>query len=244
LEKNGNPRDILNKAWHDMHSSEQPVAILVRNKTFKSNIKIYKNDKKLILRENFLDKFVRLTSTTDMIVSTTGKTSRELYEIKKAIGDIDREFLVIGGMGHSSGISMGLALSNPNRRIFCLDGDGSMLMHLGSLPTIGYNSITNFTYILINNGCHESVGGQPTVINKLNVKKLSESFNFITYSKISHLKELDLIFKKIEIKGGPHFIEVLVQNKSRNNLIRPSETPKMLKSKFMTYVKKNHENTF
>ena len=110
-----------------------------------------------------IKELIKLSSEDDIFISTTGKTSRELYEIRDGLGMGQKDFLTVGSMGHSSSIALGISIIETNRKIICLDGDGAMLMHLGALPIIASIKPENFIHVLLNNRAHESVGGQPTV---------------------------------------------------------------------------------
>ena len=129
---------------------------------------------------------------------------------------------MVGGMGHASMVALGSSLKEKNK-VICLYGDGSLLMHMGSLATIGANAKKNFKYILLNNGAHESVGGQSTGAEKLNFSLLSKSLNFKSYFLINNVKnykkKLKIFFKS---NKGPSFLEIRIKIKSINNLTRPT----------------------
>jgi phosphonopyruvate decarboxylase len=128
---------------------------------------IYENGNKM-LREEII-RHITAVSGKDIIVSTTGKTSRELFEIREEKRQSHKyDFLTVGSMGHSSSIALGIALNKPKTRVWCIDGDGAALMHMGAMAVIGAKSPGNFTHVIINNGAHESVGGQPTVADSIN----------------------------------------------------------------------------
>ena len=146
----------------------------------------------------------------DLIISNTGYTSRELDTIiKKSQRHNQRAIYMVGGMGHSSSVSLGYSIKNKNK-VFCIDGDGSMLMHLGALATCAQIGKKNFKYILLNNYCHESVGSQPTISKKINFQLLSKSLRFKNYIKITKKNELDKKLTSFLNKQGPNFLEVAI----------------------------------
>jgi phosphonopyruvate decarboxylase len=157
-----------------------PVAFLIKNKTLylKSNSKYNGKTKNYFTREVVINKLLSKISKNTRIVSSTGYTSRELLEIRKNRKSKNgKDFYMVGGMGHSSMVSLGYSLNSKNQ-VICLDGDGSLIMHLGSLISTGFKSKKNFKYILLNNGSHESVGGQKIDTFKVNFKNISKSFGY------------------------------------------------------------------
>lgn len=172
-----------------------------------------------------------------VFISTTGKTSRELFEIRKKRKDgHERDFLSIGGMGHCSQIALCVALFCKNKHVVCIDGDGSLLMHLGSLPIIGAQQPKNLLHILINNGVHESVGGQKTVAFNFDFSRIAKKFGFKYVSFVETEKELKAELIKYKMMKGTNFIEVRVRPGSRRDLGRPTETPIKNKELFMRFI--------
>jgi len=151
---------MLNDAMTTMRDQSTPYVILVRKGTFEPySLKSENRTDFDLNREGAVKKIIDLISNEDIIVSTTGKTSREVFEYREEIGDShEKDFLTVGGMGHTSQIALGIALSKPNRTVYCLDGDGAVLMHTGSLGIIGDLAPPNMKHIIINNGAHDSVG--------------------------------------------------------------------------------------
>ncbi|XP_052278718.1 LOW QUALITY PROTEIN: phosphonopyruvate decarboxylase-like [Dreissena polymorpha] len=154
---------VLQSARHYLDSHKGPYALLVRRQTF-SPYKLPKLPPVFPLsREKALQLIIDGLGPKDVIVGTTGMLSRELYEYRVAREDgHERDFLTVGSMGHASSIALGIAIQKHNRQIICLDGDGSVIMHMGALATIGQHGPENLKHVIINNGSHESVGGQPT----------------------------------------------------------------------------------
>jgi phosphonopyruvate decarboxylase len=196
----------------------------------------YKNDN-VLLREDIIRTIVDVAGD-DVIVSTTGKTSRELFEIREEKGQShNKDFLTVGSMGHSSSIALGIALNKPNTRVWCIDGDGAALMHMGAMATIGAKKPTNLIHLVINNGSHESVGGQPTVANEISFQKIAQNCGYKDSYCIANLNQLKATLNEIEHKEGPIFIEVKTSIGSRDNLGRPTTTPIQNKVAFMKYLR-------
>ena len=147
-----------------MQTTQGPYALLVKRQTFVKYKLIAPKPKYEWNREGALREIIGLFTARDVIVSTTGMLSRELFEERVRLGQgHEKDFLTVGSMGHASAIALGVSLAKPNRRIFVLDGDGAALMHLGNLATIAATAGPNFKHIIINNEAHDSVGGQPTL---------------------------------------------------------------------------------
>ena len=187
-----------------------------------------------VIRFDFLKKLLSMISNADKIISTTGFTSRELDEIRKEIRfSKGKDFYMIGGMGHSSSVALGYSLSNKSK-VICLDGDGSMLMHMGSLSTITNYANKNYKYILLNNNTHESVGGQKTNVRGINLKKLSQSLNFKNFYNIQSLNDINRKLKVFLNSDGPSFLNVKIKSQSIKNLKRPKNFIK-IKKNFMSF---------
>ena len=197
-----------------------PVAILVKKDIFdKTKKEIVQNHYKLE-RIKVLKFILDNVSQKNRIFSSTGYISRELdYLIRNKKKKI-KSFYNVGGMGHTSSIALGYSIKSKDK-VLCLDGDGALLMHMGSLANIGKFSKKNFIHILLNNGTHESVGGQSTNSNIINFKTLSKSVKYKAYCSIKNEKELISKFSKFIKKKGPLFCEIFIKNKSIKNLGRP-----------------------
>lgn len=211
-----------------------PVALLIRKKTFSE----YKRSKKCpydytLKREEALRSILSQSCPDDLIVSTTGKTSRELFELRKSRNEKQCDFLTVGSMGHTSSIAFGVALGRPNRRVVCIDGDGSFIMHMGSLPIIGSLQPENLVHVLLNNSAHESVGGQETVAGAMDISKIALACGYNEYLQAGSTKELEECWKKINTMKGPVLLEVNVCLGSRDDLGRPDSTPLQNKQSFM-----------
>ena len=151
---------------------------------------------------------------------------RKKYNIKNS-----KDFYMVGGMGHTSSVALGYSLSSKNKTI-CIDGDGSLLMHLGSIKTAGTFANKNFKYILLNNNTHDSVGGQSTYANNIDFKKLSKSLGLKKFYSIDNKKNLKTIIKKFMSENSLSFLEVKVTNSKIKNLPRPTDLIK-IKNQFI-----------
>ncbi len=184
-------------------------------------------------REEIIRHLVRF-SGDDPIVSTTGKASRELFEIRQALGqDHGRDFLTVGSMGHSSSIALGIALSRPEKRVWCLDGDGAALMHMGAMAVIGATGPKNLIHVIVNNAAHESVGGMPTVAGQIDLVGVARACGYPVAVRAEDYAELDRAFAEAKAAEGPCLIEVRCAIGARSDLGRPTTTPQENKQSFM-----------
>ena len=199
------------------------VACLVENKILETNKKNFLK-KKLYTdldRETFIIDLLKVIKKDTKIVSTTGHTSRELmYVRKKEKLNKGKDFYMVGGMGHSLSVCLGINLQS-KKPIICLDGDGSALMHLGSMFSCGFDKKINLKHILLNNNSHESVGGQVTGARKINFQKLTKSLGYKNYFRISKKKDIKNVLNKLLKSKESSFLEVLINSKVSKNLPRP-----------------------
>ena len=221
-------------------TENRPVVFLIKKGTFeKYTTEIEKSPIQCMKREEALEIILRNLDDNTIVVSTTGKTSREIFEIREKNGQShEQDFLTVGSMGHCSAIALGIALAKPLRQVVCIDGDGAMLMHLGSLTSIAILKPKNFRHILMNNEVHESVGGQKTAAKELDMTAI---VNSLGSSKIFNAKTpADLEQKFIDFVScpGPSFLEVKIQSGSRENLGRPTIKPVDNKENFMKFLEK------
>ena len=178
----------------------------------------------------------------DVIVSTTGKASRELFEYRAATGDTHaRDFLTVGSMGHASSIALAVALYQPDRRVWCLDGDGAALMHLGAMPVIGSRQPDNLVHVLINNQCHETVGGMPTVANIADLPAMAQASGYKTVLRAENAEELAAALTALKAAPCPAFLEVMSNSGARADLGRPTTTAMENKQHFMEYLLKSND---
>ena len=209
------------------------VACLVEKDTLeKNNKKINKKDFFKVDKENFFKVLLETLDNKSKIISSTGYNSREImyirnkYQLKKS-----KDFYMVGGMGHTSSVALGYSLST-NKKTICIDGDGSFLMHLGSIKTAGNFANKNFKYILLNNNTHDSVGGQSTYVKNIDLENLSKSLGFKRFYRINDNKNLKKRLKKFLSGNSLNFLEVKVTNSKIKNLPRPKNLIN-IKNQFM-----------
>jgi len=222
-------------AIDEIKSSNAPFAIVVKKGTFeKYSIQTTLDSNYELSRETAIEKILDNLSGNEVIVSTTGKTSRELFECRASRKQPhNSDFLTVGSMGHASQIALGIALSKPDKKVICLDGDGAVLMHMGGLAIIGEMAPKNFIHIVMNNGAHESVGGQPTVGFDMDLPAVARANNYKSVQSVSTANEIAHALKHINEDSCPAFIEVKVKVGSRSDLGRPTIKPVENKENFM-----------
>lgn len=220
----------------DLLDKGKQIAFIIKKNIF-DKVKIdFKNDFSLI-REKVIEMIVN-KAKDDIIVSTTGKISRELFEIREKNNmDHNKDFLTVGSMGHSSSIALSIALNKKDKTIWCIDGDGAALMHLGSMALIANKKPNNFIHILINNASHESVGGVPTICTDLELYKLAKDSGYKESYLVNTYEELSNILDNIKNISLPAFIEIKVSMYSRDDLGRPTISSIENKNNFMKYIK-------
>ena len=154
MDSNSNVNELVHSAFETIIENNTPFAIVVKKNTFAKpelnttdETKQYQSN---LVREDVLSELLSLIHFNDLIISTTGKTSREIFEIRALRGEMQRDFLTVGGMGHTSSIALGVAIGEPNKKVICIDGDGSLIMHMGSMPVISDLAPKNFIHILLN----------------------------------------------------------------------------------------------
>lgn len=222
--------------FREILSSGKSVAFIIRKGALTDAPKVeYKNDNTMV-REDIIKHIVK-ASGEDPIISTTGKASRELFEIREANGQSHKyDFLTVGSMGHSSSIVLGVALNKPNQRIWCIDGDGAVLMHMGSMAVIGANKPSNLVHIVINNGAHETVGGMPTVAGDINIVAIAKACGYPYAVTVDSFEKLDNELRKAKSKNMLSLIEVECSIGARENLGRPTTKAIDNKEMFMKYL--------
>ncbi len=218
-------------------SAGKDVAFVIRKGALSYDEKVeYKNDNTM-LREEIIRHIVQV-SGEDPIISTTGKASRELFEIRVANSQSHKyDFLTVGSMGHSSSIALGVAVNKPEQKIWCIDGDGAVLMHMGSMAVLGVNRPKNLVHIVINNASHETVGGMPTVTGGLDLTGIAKACGYPYTVCVDTFEELD---RELVVAKGCHelsLIEVKCAIGARDDLGRPTTTALENKQVFMEYLK-------
>ena len=191
-----------------------------------------------LLREDAIKTVAAALGEDDVIVSTTGMISRELFEYRESLSQGHaRDFLTVGSMGHASQIALGIALEQPKRKVWCFDGDGASLMHLGSLAIVASKSPKNYIHVVFNNGAHDSVGGQPTVALDINLSSVAVHLGYKVAITVKHIDALRSVLEEdIPAKEGPVFLEVKVRKGNRPDLGRPTTTTIQNKKAFMDFL--------
>lgn len=227
----------ISKEIREIFSKNRQYAILVKRGTFEPTYNVkYRNDNVLI-REEVIKKIVNWLHPEDIVISTTGKISRELYEnLDKIKGSHDQAFLCVGGMGHANMIAYQIARRNPDKRVICLDGDGALLMHLGSLAVIGSHSLDNLIHICLDNEAHESVGGMYTGARGVAYDAIAKACGYHNVYCISSDDQLEDTLTEINHNKGTCFVMIKVAISSRADLIRPRESAEENKNIFMNYL--------
>lgn len=218
-------------------STGKDVAFVIRKGALTDAPKVeYKNDNTM-RREEIIQYIVRATGD-DPIISTTGKASRELFEIREANSQSHKyDFLTVGSMGHSSSIALGVAINKPKQRIWCIDGDGAVLMHMGSMAVIGANKPKNLIHIVINNGAHETVGGMPTVAGNIDFVAIAKACGYPNAVCVDSFEALNRELKIAKDRNELGLIEVKCSIGARDSLGRPTTTALENKQNFMEYLK-------
>ncbi|WP_052664287.1 phosphonopyruvate decarboxylase [Nitriliruptor alkaliphilus] len=194
-------------------------------------------DPSLPSREEGLTALVEAIGDGQVLISTTGMLSRELFELRERTGtDPSRDFLTVGGMGHASAIALGVALREPEREVWCLDGDGALLMHAGSLAVNADHAPANYLHVVFNNGVHDSVGGQPTSIDKVDIPAAALAMGYRYAAATSDLSTLPAEVAALREHGGPSLLELRVRPGNRPDIGRPTRTPAQSKRAFMDAV--------
>lgn len=212
------------------------AAFIVCKNAFSYTGKIqYKNGNSM-LREEVIRHIVRV-SGEDPVISTTGKASRELFEMRTANRQSHKyDFLTVGSMGHSSSIALGIAIHKPETRVWCIDGDGAVLMHMGALAVIGANAPSNLIHVIINNGSHETVGGMPTVAGTMNLTALARACGYPNAVCVHTVQDLDRELEAAKRRNKLSLIEAKCSIGARSNLGRPTTGALENKIGFMEYL--------
>ena len=218
-------------------ASGKDVAFVIRKGALSYDEKVvYKNNNTMI-REEIIQHIVK-ASGEDPIVSTTGKASRELFETRVANGQSHKyAFLTVGSMVHSSSIALGVAINKPQTRVWCVDGDGAVLMHMGSVAVLGANKPKNMMHVVINNGAHETVGGMPTVAGNIDLVAVAKACGYPYAVSVDSFEKLDAELEAAKNRGCLSLIEVKCSIGAREDLGRPTTTALENKQNFMDYLK-------
>jgi phosphonopyruvate decarboxylase len=232
----------VQEAAQTMQQRLCPYALVVRTGTFQP----YQLQPQIatpyeMLREDAIQIFAAWTQPTDVVVSTTGKASRELFEQRMRMDRMGQDFLTVGSMGHASHIALGIALTRSNEQVYCLDGDGAFIMHMGALTTIGQQDVPNFKHIVLNNGAHDSVGGQPTAGFAIDIPALAYACGYKHVATTQTWAQLVTYLDQLRASRGPALLEIRVRQGARANLGRPTTTPMQNKQSFIAFLGSQRE---
>jgi len=231
----GAGRQIEN-CFNTIKKTQSPYALVIRKDTFAPYTLQKEEDAATMTREEAIEAIA--SGRDGIIVSTTGMISRELYELREKESPVshERDFLTVGSMGHASSIALSIALQRPQIPVTCLDGDGAALMHMGALASIGTKKPRNFYHIVLNNGAHDSVGGQPTIAPFIDLPAIARACGYVHVYQAGKKNELKSILA--DKNEGLTFIEVIVKKGARRDLGRPKSSPIENKTAFMSNIKK------
>jgi len=231
---------IVKKAVKYIKKQNSTYAIIVKKGIFEPyNLTNKSETPNNLSREESLRIVVEHLSSRDIIVSTTGKLSRELFEYREELKqNHNRDFLTVGSMGHCSQIALGIAISKPTRNVYCFDGDGAVIMHMGSLAIIGSQKPDNFKHIIFNNGAHDSVGGQLTVGLQIDIPLIAKACGYNSVFKAGTKEEIIEKINLLRTVKSPSLLEIKIRKGARQKLGRPTISPKENKKIFMNFIRK------
>lgn len=228
------------KAYNYIKENNAQYAFVIRKGTFdeyklQNNIPVEGK----MSREEAIEKIILNADSTTAFVSTTGMASRELYELRDKYNQgHEKDFLTVGGMGHASQIALSIAMQKKDRQIYCIDGDGASIMQMGGMATIGSRKPSNYVHFVLNNGAHDSVGGQPTVGRQIDLCAIAAGCGYENVVKVETPEELEAVLRDYETKDKLTFVEVMVTKGARKDLGRPKSTPVENKEALMSFLNK------
>lgn len=223
-----------------MKATNECFALVIEKDTFDAyklqNVEV--NDLTLS-REEAIRKVASSIEDNACIVSTTGMISRELFEARTAWNQgHERDFLTVGSMGHASQIALGIALQKSDRRVYCFDGDGASIMHMGNMAITASMKCKNYVHVVYNNGAHDSVGGQPTVGLKIDLCAVAKAVGYKAAYSVETMAELESKLSELKYEDGPLLLQICVKKGNRKDLGRPTTTPVQNKKALMEFLKK------
>lgn len=225
-----------------MTTTNEVVALVVEKDTFEPyafhHIENYDFP---MSREEAIKTVASSLNKRDIIISTTGMISRELFEYRSSQNQShEKDFLTVGSMGHASQIALGIALEKIDRKVWCFDGDGACIMHMGSMAITASKTPKNYVHVVFNNGAHDSVGGQPTVGFKIDLPAVAKAVGYPIVFSVYNKSKLSDILNEVNNLEGPVFIEIKVRKGNRKDLGRPTSTPIQNREAFMAFLKDNN----
>lgn len=235
---NDDIHQCLEQVFKLFENTSSPVALIAKRGTFMPyRINERDNSSFELTREMAIKEVVNSLGKSDIIVSTAGKTSRELYEYREELdSNHSRDFLTVGSMGHASQVALGIAMAKPQRQVYCLDGDGAAIMHMGALTIIGSQKPANFKHIIINNGAHDSVGGQPTAGFSISFTDIAKGCGYRLCMSTDNAVVIAEKMRVLRDAQGPALLEIKVRRGARSNLGRPKIPPRENKISFMEFI--------
>lgn len=250
LETMGIPYQVLDKdeeqaakqiqtAVDFMNNSREVYALVIEKDTFDTYTlqHVVQNDLSMT-REEAIQTVAAALDEKDVIVSTTGMISRELFEYRTAMHEgHERDFLTVGSMGHASQIALGIALEQPQRKVWCFDGDGASIMHMGSIAIVASKHPQNYIHVVFNNGAHDSVGGQPTVGLSIQLPAIADAVGYSASYSVTTKDELTAVLPLVKSEEGPVLLQVCVKKGNRKDLGRPTTTPIQNKEALMEFLR-------
>ena len=250
LETMGIPYQVLDKdeaqaatqiqtAVDFMNKNDEVYALVIEKDTFEAYTlqNVVQNDLSMT-REEAIQTVAAALDEKDVIVSTTGMISRELFEYRTAMNEgHERDFLTVGSMGHASQIALGIALEQPQRKVWCFDGDGASIMHMGSIAIVASKHPQNYIHVVFNNGAHDSVGGQPTVGLSIQLPAIADAVGYSASYSVTTKDELTAVLPLVKSEEGPVLLQVCVKKGNRKDLGRPTTTPIQNKEALMEFLR-------
>ncbi len=229
---------IMNSYKNNLLSSRQ-IAFVVKKEALTYGEKLEYNNNYTLVRENCISEILNI-SGNDIVVSTTGKISREVFETREKNGmQHEIDFLTMGSMGHTSSIAFSIALNKTNSKVWCIDGDGSAIMHLGAMAVIGNYKPKNLIHIILNNEAHESVGGLPTVSSGVDFVQIAKGCGYEYAASVDDLDSLRNQLRFLKTNLNLSLLEIKCSLYSREDLRRPDKSPKQNKENFMKHLEKS-----
>lgn len=235
VDTSSDPEAVVGRAAEALAHDPRPRALLVRKGAFAPYAAPSRDaGDAQMTRADAIEAVLAQLRDDEVVVSTTGMTSREVFDYRERHGQgHHRDFLTVGSMGHASQIALGVASQRPALAVFCLDGDGAAIMHLGSLAIIGTQRPANFRHVLINNGAHDSVGGQPTAGRDIDLPGIARACGYVWVGHAETVGQIALGIRKLRLAEGPAFLEIRAASSAHTDASRPTTTPSENKAAFM-----------
>lgn len=230
--------EVLDKAYKYMEQEKAPFALLVKKQTFEKyqlagKDENYEDKEGMLHREEILEHIIS-AFPDDPVVTTTGFTSREMFELRAMKSQTHaQDFLTVGSMGHCSSIALGIAMAQPKRQVLCVDGDGAAIMHMGAFVTSGKTNLSNFKHILVNNAVHDSVGGQPTGSESIDFAAVARACGYASANMVQNESDILPALHRLSGEDGPSFLEIRALPGARADLGRPTTSTYENKEAFM-----------